>query len=570
MGQNGTDARWVAYRAEMDPIEARVEALDRQLWERATALSGLGAARNVWTNALIAREDFRPWSGVDYAALREALYVDNVLRPYLRDVHAALRRAVYSRHYPDRVPTGWPPVHRGVIEVRRADRDLGGRRANRHVAEDRQGRPAIGEADHALQRPSKILRGGGEGQRAGARRADRRRGRGVSGRGIGGLLQGLGLAHHGAPCRAWRRLEVARLPTGRDPAAGFPRRSWHGSPDLSIVHVAPSWFVHAAGTLAVNAKALADVLKTLPDADVTVRAHTATIAEISCGALTATIPCLPARDFPKLPAILPDDPVLPLVKFDSGGGEFACMVDSVKASVCLDETRFHMNGALLEASPTELRMVTTDGHRLAKVESGPIPGFTLAKGLILPTKPLCEARRLVSKGVLEIGTLDRKGLQPYLVLRQGGTTVAIKPVDADFPSYRQVIPSDNKRLVTVDRNALKAALDRAKVICTDTRGVRLETVPNGLKLTADHPELGTASETIAAELNPESRFVIGANPRYLLDAIASLALTPGKGDRMTISFGGELDPMVVRSTDCAVNWPVMESRLLVVIMPMRV
>lgn len=102
MGHNGTDARWDAYRREMEPIEARVEALDKALWERATALSGLGAGRNVWSNALLALADGRPWPEVNYPALRRAVRLDTEARGRVREIGARIRRAVYARHYPER------------------------------------------------------------------------------------------------------------------------------------------------------------------------------------------------------------------------------------------------------------------------------------------------------------------------------------------------------------------------------------------------------------------------------------------------------------------------------------
>ncbi len=77
------------------PLEARLDALDKALWQRATALSGLGDMRNVWHNAMLALADGRPWRDVDYTALRRAIHIDEVQRRRV----SALRRALWSKLY---------------------------------------------------------------------------------------------------------------------------------------------------------------------------------------------------------------------------------------------------------------------------------------------------------------------------------------------------------------------------------------------------------------------------------------------------------------------------------------
>lgn len=343
----------------------------------------------------------------------------------------------------------------------------------------------------------------------------------------------------------------------------------------SAAHVAPSWHVHGTGSAVVNHKALSDVVKKLPKGStVTIRAHAHAGAqpmlEISCGAIRITMDALHPRDYPKLPPILPDDPVLPLAKVSAN--QLDAMMDAVKHAICRDETRFHLNGILFESTPDGSRMVATDGHRLAKIEGPALPGFTLAKGIIVPRDAITELSKMLAKGDAEIGLSGKE--YPHLIVRQNGTTAAFKQIAADFPPYNQVIPQDNRRLVTIDRVELHAALERAAVVCTETRGVKLECVPEGLKLTADHPDLGTASETIAAELNPAEGFVLGVNANYLLEAISQI-----DDARVTLAFDHHkadkrrdptLSPILVRGTEDAAMRPVGSASFLVVIMPMRI
>lgn len=339
--------------------------------------------------------------------------------------------------------------------------------------------------------------------------------------------------------------------------------------DSAAVHAAPAWHVHGAGAVCVNAKALADVIKRM-DGEITVRSHVNNGLKVmlTCGTLSITLDALSPHDFPKVPAILPGD-ALDLATADAVA--FNAAIDAVSPSICRDETRFHMSGILLTAEAGSMRMITTDGHRLHKLERlGVLGAFQLANETILAQRGIAEVRRLLSRGTFEIGVLARSGsVPPFVVFRQNGTTVALKPIDAQFPAWQQVVPKDNRRLVTVERTALLACLERAAVVCTSTRGVQLECVPDGLKVTASHPDLGTASEVIPAELNPSEAFSTGANPRYLVDALKAIT-----DDRVTLAFShasdGALDPMVVRGTSDAVSYPVMDSPFLAVIMPMRI
>ena len=86
------DGDWFgAMLAVWRPLEARLDNLDRALWQRATDTSGLGAMRNVWSNAMLALDDGRPWREVDYDALRRAIRIDTVMRKRVY----ALRRSLW-------------------------------------------------------------------------------------------------------------------------------------------------------------------------------------------------------------------------------------------------------------------------------------------------------------------------------------------------------------------------------------------------------------------------------------------------------------------------------------------
>lgn len=317
---------------------------------------------------------------------------------------------------------------------------------------------------------------------------------------------------------------------------------------------APAWFGDR-GDHTVPAKQLADIVKSAPGAEVSLTRSGPSGLRIESGGVDTTLIGMPGRDFPKVP----DASEATFTPID--GKEFAALLDRVLFSVCLDETRFHLNGVKLESYELGVRALTTDGHRLTLAQVPGIGGSAIGSGLILPAKAAKEIVRLIKseKG----GAVSVAYRAPFLFVRVGGWEFAAKTIDAQFPPYWKVIPKDHRKLVTVDRKQLIAALKRAKAMTCDTRGVRLDASDGVLKLTSDHPDQGTVSESLAADT--VSNVTIGVNPKYLIEA-----LNECDGERVTLALGGELDPVLVRAMDHAVSCTVEESPYLAVIMPMRI
>lgn len=332
--------------------------------------------------------------------------------------------------------------------------------------------------------------------------------------------------------------------------------------------------VARTGAIYASAKRLADMIRTLPDGDVAIYQTSKTNAIIASGSATLALEGYPDRDAPKFPSLGTED--VRWVAVDAS--TLASMIDRVKHSVCLDDTRFHLNGLYWECDSSALRMVTTDGHRLSKAEA-PIPadmadtptGIKLAKGAIVPRKGCLELGKMLAK---QTGNVDVMLTKTHAWFRLGGTTLVAKLVDAQFPPYAQVIPTDHRRLVTIDSTTLAAAMTRAKVNCTDARGAKLSLATGKLTIEASDPDSGTITECLDVDYIG-TECTIGVNARYLLDTLGQIDAGP-----VVLAFGTErakatkgdgiLDPMLVRSLDDAVMRPIMGARFLSVIMPMRV
>ena len=320
-----------------------------------------------------------------------------------------------------------------------------------------------------------------------------------------------------------------------------------------------SWGSGMGGVL-VNAKSVTDIVKGLSGPEVTLAQSGNAGLRVESDGVDTTLLGGHERDFPKVPTLASD-------RFVRCDGEIlAGMLESVLYAVCRDETRFHLNGVFLESTDAHMRMVSTDGHRLTLAQvDGIKTDWRIPAGVIVPAKAARELAKLLKaeKGACYIGKHEH-----MLFVRRGTWEMAIKTIDAQFPPYTQVIPKENAKLATIERKLLIAALKRAKALTCETRGARLDLASGKLTITSDHPDTGTASESLKAEsqyADNGGTFRIGVNPSYLLEALEAIEC-----DHVTMAVDDELDPILVRGTECAVSYPVLASPLLAVIMPMRI
>ncbi len=300
------------------------------------------------------------------------------------------------------------------------------------------------------------------------------------------------------------------------------------------------------GGLTLNAKDLYELVANAPGEDVTLKKADNHWAEIRSGKATYRVVGMPDRDFPKVP----DHREASYSNVETA--VLREMIDRTLFSVCNDETRFHLNGVFFESDGSKVRMVSTDGHRLSKVERTLANGPKLSAGIIIPKKGLLEIKK-----VLEGGTSCKLAIKtPHLFLVQEDIAIAVKLIDAQFPPYEQVIPKDHKRIITVDRVRLIDALRRAQLMSSETRGVKVAATKEGITITSDNPDRGEVREELDAEYKGDA-IAIGFNPKYVVELLSQMA-----SDQVTLALGGDLDPGLIK--------PVTGDDYLGVVMPMRI
>jgi DNA polymerase-3 subunit beta len=300
------------------------------------------------------------------------------------------------------------------------------------------------------------------------------------------------------------------------------------------------------GGLTVGAKALHDIVANMPSDEVTLKRAENNWAEISSGKVNYRLVGMPDRDFPKIP----DHREATFTELDAG--VLREMIDRTLFSVCNDETRFHLNGVLLESDGETSRMVSTDGHRLSKVERKLEGAPTLTAGIIVPKKGVVEIKRILDgSGKCKVAVKT-----PYIFVTSGDLTLAVKLIESQFPPYEQVIPKDHTKAVVVDRLLLLDSLKRAQLMSSETRGVKFSATKNALLIASDNPDIGEVREELDADYDGED-IAIGFNPKYVIELLSQMAT-----DQVIVELNGELDPGVIR--------PLSGDDSLGVVMPMRI
>ena len=324
------------------------------------------------------------------------------------------------------------------------------------------------------------------------------------------------------------------------------------------VHGQANADVSKAGSVAVPAKDLLERIKAMPDGPVQITAKDGaqTILKAVGSPRRYTLHGMPGSDFPALPKPAADAPSLELPV-----DLLALLIARTHFSISTDETRAHVNSALFEWSGDRVRMVTTDGHRLSKMEAT-VAGTEATATMLVPLKAIAELRRLAdeARAEKEASTVAISQSGPNAFFRLAGTQFSVKLVDAQFPPYQQVIPALTDRSVRAPRASFADALRAVSLAASDrTGGVKLALAEGTLRITSESPESGNGFDEIGVEYSgPE--LTIGFNARYFLDILGGL-----EDDEIVLGISGELDPAVLR--------PGVESSqqsYVAVVMPMRI
>ena len=285
---------------------------------------------------------------------------------------------------------------------------------------------------------------------------------------------------------------------------------------VSKLQIKPS----VVGAITIPAKKFSDIIKELPDGEaISISVKKNNMVNIECEKSAFKIMGLPKEEFPQLPEFKDKESItLQQAKLKK-------MLNMTIFAVSRDEARYVLNGVLFVIKPTYIRLVATDGRRLAMVEEKMQLPKTLERKFIVPTKAINELGKILN----EEGEVKIFFSENQIFCEVGQTRLISRLIEGEFPNYEQVIPKETKDKLGVSRDKFLAAVKRVALFTNaDSMAVKIELSKDKMVVSKSAPYLGEARVELDADYKGKE-MAIGFNPDYLADLLKNT-------DQETISF----------------------------------
>ena len=302
-----------------------------------------------------------------------------------------------------------------------------------------------------------------------------------------------------------------------------------------------------SGEVTVPARKLVDICKSLPEgSDIEFAAEDGKV-KVKSGRSRFTLATLPAREFPSV------EDSMGTHQFTIKQGELKRLIDRTGFAMAQQDVRYYLNGMLLELKGNQLRVVATDGHRLAMCT---LPSPVDVGGdtqVILPRKGVLELNRLLLEDAEDIVVVIGSN---HARATTNDFTFTSKLVDGKFPDYERVLPRAPDKSVVGSRLELRQAFARTAILSNEKyRGVRLKLTTGSLDIIANNPEQEEAEEVVTVQYEGDG-LEIGFNVGYLLDVLGVLS-----GEEVRLSLSDPNSSAMLEESDGGDS--------LYVVMPMR-
>jgi DNA polymerase-3 subunit beta len=311
------------------------------------------------------------------------------------------------------------------------------------------------------------------------------------------------------------------------------------------------------GTLTVSAATLHEVVRKLAGEQVAFVGDGDRLA-VKAGRAKFHLATLPSEDWPTLELGEMTH------RFTLPAEAIARALKKTAFAISNEETRYYLNGVFMHVVDRQngalLRLVTTDGHRLARLEMPAPEGSPGMPGIIIPSKTCAELARLaesVAKDKESRPEIAIEASEQKISFRCGESVLLSKLIDGSFPDYTRVIPTRNDKVAGLARSEIAAAVERVATVVSDRgRAIKLSLDSGALTLSVANADIGDASEEteIVYDAAPVE---IGFNHKYLTDGLAAL-----DGEIARLELSDANSPALLRSA--------ADSDLLIVLMPMKV
>jgi DNA polymerase-3 subunit beta len=302
--------------------------------------------------------------------------------------------------------------------------------------------------------------------------------------------------------------------------------------------------VERSGATTLPARRLFSIVRELPAAEIYVDVDSKNLASIRSGPSFFKILGLPEEEFPPLPRF-DDAKIFTIAQKDLKDG-----LKKTSYAISTDETRYVLNGTLFSFKDNKLTLVATDGRRLALVDLELEFPRSQEIDVIVPTKAVTELQRLVKdEGDVKVSIGENQ-----IAFELNRTLLVSKLIEGNYPNYRQVIPSEAKERITLERETLLNAVRRVALLASEkSNSVKLSFSKGNIDIVATTPDVGEARESLAV-MYKGREFSIAFNPEFLMAPLRNLST-----DEVYLDLIDEMSPGVIK----------IAGPFLYVLMPMR-
>ena len=319
----------------------------------------------------------------------------------------------------------------------------------------------------------------------------------------------------------------------------------------TIVHVPAT--IENSGSIAVSGRVLSDIVRELPEGPVTLELKDRARLLVRSRESQIQINGVAGDEYPTLNGVN-------LNASNSVSPEILrAMIDGTLYACSVDETRFILNGICLEGVAerkdlTTLKMVATDGHRLALV-SRSVSKLKIADRVIISKRGVQEIRKVLDS--VDSGNISFDISDGFFVVEASDAKIATRLIDGEYPDYTVVIPQAPGVTCKVNNRDLYHLLRRISVVLTDkTKKVEITFGPGAMCVRGASSELGEAEETLEVEYDGEP-LRVGYNAKYLAEALDSI----NDEGKVCFDLHGEVGPAKIWSED--------DETAFAIVMPMR-
>ena len=303
--------------------------------------------------------------------------------------------------------------------------------------------------------------------------------------------------------------------------------------------------VDKVGATTLPARRLFTIIRELPSSEIAIEVDGKNAASIRSGQSFFKILGLPEEEFPPLPKF-ENAKVVTMRQKELHDG-----LRKTAYAISTDETRYVLNGVLFSFKENKLTLVATDGRRLAMLDIELEFPRSHEAEIIVPTKAVTELQRLLK----DDGEVKISLGSGQIAFDLNNTLLVSKLIEGNYPNYKQVIPSEAKERVTLERETFLNSLRRVSLLASDkSNSIKLNFSKNNIEITANTPEVGEARESLPVAYKGRD-FSIAFNPEFLMAPLRNLT-----EDEVFFDLIDEMSPGVLK----------IQTPFLYVLMPMRV